>query len=271
MSKFFKTLENGFFTDKNGFKTSFYFSKNPKKPLAILIHGFGGNAYGMSFLARELSEDFQILLLEMPNHGKSDFQKIKKAEQLQIWLEGFLALVEKDFGEISLLVCHSMSCFTPTQKIASKIPTALINPVFQTPARAIFGIKISANPLVASFTNLPIFSPFKAAALIKTWRAQSVKNVFENLIFSIVSPIKFARQASMAKIPLDEPFFSGEYSEISMIFHGEKDALTLPLSEKNRQKFFPRAKITNLETGHLAPIEIPRIIAQEICKNLRKK
>ncbi|MDO4902373.1 MAG: alpha/beta hydrolase [bacterium] len=269
MNEFSTSLKHGFLTDKNGLKTSFYISKKDNKPLAVLIHGFGGNAYGMSFLGRELARDFRILLLEMPNHGKSDFLSIKKAEDLRNWNREIMEKIEQRFGAISLIVCHSMGCFSPSKDFSERIPTALINPVFQTPSKAILGVKINSISAIGALTNLPIFSPIKALFLIKIWRAQSVKNVFENMIFSFASPLKFARQAKMAQIPLSEPFFSGEYSAVSMIFHGSRDKLTLPLSKQNKAKYFPQTKIISLDTGHLAPIEIPEIIAREIRDNLK--
>ena len=46
MSKnFLSNLNHKFYSQENGAKTSVYFQKSSKKPLAVLIHGFGGNAF----------------------------------------------------------------------------------------------------------------------------------------------------------------------------------------------------------------------------------
>ena len=126
MSRFlFENLNHTFIHQENGAKTSVYFQENSKKPLAVLIHGFGGNAFGMSFLSQEMSKNWRIVLVELPSHGKSSLQKIENSADFRIWNAEIIARIEQEFGEISLLVCHSIGCASVSGEISRKIPTVL--------------------------------------------------------------------------------------------------------------------------------------------------
>lgn len=273
--KFFKSLSHDFLVQKNGSKTSIYFEnlkgEKSKKPLAVLIHGFGGSAFGMSFLAREMSKNWRILIVEMPNHGKSSRLKIENSDDLKNWNLEIINQIEQKFGQISILVCHSISSNSVSLQISKKVPCVLTNPVFETPAKYVRGTKFSANPFFATFSNFPLWSPFKAAFLIKTWKIQSVKNVFENMIFSFLSPVQAFSQAKMAKIPFEKSFFNSNSHEIKMLVVGKKDTLSEPLSGMQKEEFFPKAELFEVETGHLAPIEIPKVLAKKFEQFLPKK
>lgn len=265
--KFFKKLQHDYITQENGSQTSIYFdNKSPQKPLAILIHGFTGNAFGLSFLAKEMAEDFRIILVEMPNHGKSSLQKIENSQDLQNWNAEITSKLEQKFGRISLIIYHSMSCFSSNSKIASKMPTIFINPVFKTPQKYIRSIKISANPIVALISNLPPAPLIKALLLIKSWSFQSLKNVLKNTLFSLSTPSQIIFQTKMTKIPFEKPLLSDNSKHVKMIVVGTKDSLSSPLSDKDRNKFFSKAKIIEINTGHLSPIERPKEIANYLIK-----
>jgi esterase len=48
-------------------------SDNPDKPWILMIHGLFGSLDNLSALRRELSDSFQILSVDLPDHGKSTF------------------------------------------------------------------------------------------------------------------------------------------------------------------------------------------------------
>lgn len=271
MNAFFKTLNHDFFTDKNGFKTSYFFSKN-SKPTAVFLHGFGGNAYGLSFLARELSQDFQIILLEMPNHGHSDLINFQNLSEYQNWLRQILTQIEADFGQISLLIGHSMGCYiVADEQISAQIPTILLTPVFETSALYNFFAKITIKlPLFSVFQNFPLFSPFKGLAILRIFSLEALKNMLDNTLNScIISPKRLILQSKMAKIPLQKSLLSESSKNIFLVIEGSKDGMSLPISRENRQKFFPRAKFKNLHGGHILPIENPKLVAKKIRKALK--
>jgi esterase len=49
------------------------YSDNPHKPWILMIHGLFGSLDNLSALRRELSDSFQILSVDLPDHGKSTF------------------------------------------------------------------------------------------------------------------------------------------------------------------------------------------------------
>ncbi|WP_419887494.1 alpha/beta fold hydrolase [Neobacillus niacini] len=55
-----------------GKKVSYYIEGDPEKPLIVCLHGLAGSAaYSFSTLSEKLSNDFQLLLIDQPGHGKS--------------------------------------------------------------------------------------------------------------------------------------------------------------------------------------------------------
>ena len=273
MSKnFLSNLNHKFYSQENGAKTSVYFQKNSKKPLAVLIHGFGGNAFGMSFLSQEMSKNWRIVLVELPSHGKSSLQKIEKSADLRRWNAEIITKIEREFGEISLLVCHSFACASVSGEISRKIPTVFINPVFKTPESFQFFGELSAkSKFFAIFSNLPIFSPFKVFFLIKTWRAKSWKNVFANLFRSFSSAKQLAFQGKMTKIILENPLLAKSSKSVAMLVVGSHDAMSEKLTKQQKSDIFEKAEVFEMKTGHLLPMEFPEILAEKLEKFLPDK
>ncbi len=264
MSKrYFTSLNHGFLTQKSGAKTSFFVEEKSPKPLAVLIHGFGGNAFGLTFLAEEMARDWRILILEMPNHGRSDFQPIETAADFKRWNDEIITQIEAEFGEISLIVCHSMSCFSVSEQISTKIPTALINPVFATSN----GYNLAAELLFRSqifafISNFWLWSPIKATFLIRHWSKKSVRNVFLNIWFSQPSLKQILYQAKMSKIVLEKPLLNKQSQAVKFLIIGERDGMSHSLSDEWKNNFFPETTVVNLKTGHLLPLEIPKTTAE---------
>lgn len=273
MSKnFLSGLNHKFYSQENGAKTSVYFQKSSKKHLAVLIHGFGGNAFGMSFLSQEMSKNWRIVLIELPSHGKSSLQKIENSADFRSWNAEIIAKIEQEFGEISLLVCHSIACASVSGEISRKIPTVFINPVFKTPESFRFFSELSAkSKFFAIFSNLPILSPFKVFFLIKTWRAKSWKNVFANLFHSFSSTKQLAVQGRMTKILLESSLLTKSSKSVAMLVVGSRDAMSEKLTEKQKSDFFEKAEIFEIKTGHLLPMEFPEILAKKLEKFLPEK
>lgn len=265
MSKrFFNSLKHSFVEQDNNLKTSIYYNEKSEKPIAILIHGFQGNAFGMSFLAEKMARHWQIILLELPSHGQSDVQAIETSQEFQNWNSEIISKIEDKFGKISLLVCHSMGCFSPSKEISKKIRTILINPIFEvSPLYSFFANMTYKVPLSVVISNLSVMMFIKALFLIRVWRTDSIKNVFNNTLLSINSPMKNFQQAKISKIPLEKSLLSYNSRAIEMLIIGNKDNLSKPLSEKDKEVFFPAAEIYQVPTGHLAPIEVPDILAKK--------
>ncbi|MDO4872188.1 MAG: alpha/beta hydrolase [bacterium] len=265
--KYFESLHHDFLLLKNGSKISFYTEKSSKKPLAVLIHGFGGNAYGMNFLAQKMSKKWRVLLFEMPNHGKSDFSKIENTAVFQEITDQIIAKIEEKFGKISLVVCHSISCCAISENVSSRISSALITPVFATSPAYNFGAELLfRSKIFALISNFWLWSPIKATFLIRNWHKKSVRNVFENMLHSQPSFRQIIAQAKMSKIVLEKPLLRESSKNIKFLIIGGRDGMSEKLSENQREMFFPNAQIHTLKTGHLLPLEIPEKVA-EILQN----
>lgn len=266
-------FSHDFFEGEDGLKTSFYISKDEEKPLAILVHGYGGNAYGMKFLAEELSREFRILILEMPNHGKSGALESDDLADYRAWAENIIAQASARFQTPAIIVTHSMSCYLFShRKISCKIPVILLTPVFETAwlynlfARATYNFRI-----LAILQNLPIFAPFKGFAILRFFKFSAVKNMLDNLIHSaFISPQKIILQSKMAKIPLAKPLLSPESKNVFLVIEGAGDGMSRAISKESKEKFFTNSHFETLNGGHLLPIETPKIVADTIIDHFEK-
>lgn len=255
--------------DKN--RTSIYVDSSQNKPFAVLFHGFGGNYFGLTPLAFELSKKFSIIICELPAHGKNSLEVFENISEFKEFYRNLIAKIQADFGEISLIVAHSFSCFFAAEdQISAKIPTVLINPVYSPSRSFLNGMRISnAFKLVMILSNLPIFSPPKALALQKIWTREATKNVFENIFHCQNSPRKLLTQQKLIPIALSGEAFRGK-NPASLVIVGRNDGTVAKFDERDFRKFFPDSKFKVLNGGHLLPMERPKKIAKVIFENIEK-
>jgi esterase len=89
----------------------------------MLIHGLFGSLDNLSMLRRELEDNFQILSVDLPDHGKSQFTE---SFSYQNYANLLLALIDKlDIPQLSL-VGHSMGGKV-AMKMALEKPTIISN------------------------------------------------------------------------------------------------------------------------------------------------
>ena len=129
------------FIDIDGNKISIYKNLEESKPIAVLFHGFGGNYFGLTPLGFELSKKYSIIICELPAHGKSSLNTFQNIDIFRIFYQKMISKLS-NFGGIHLIVGHSFSSyFVSDDEISKKIPTIIINPVFEPSDSFLAGIK----------------------------------------------------------------------------------------------------------------------------------
>lgn len=87
---------------------------------------------------------------------------------------------------ILLLATLFSSYFISDDEISKKIPTIIINPVFEPSDSFLAGMKLlNKSRFLMIFSNLPVFSPFKAATLQKTWSLEAKIKIFIKTCFYV--------------------------------------------------------------------------------------
>ncbi|MEP2652665.1 MAG: alpha/beta fold hydrolase [Paraglaciecola sp.] len=88
-------------------------SNDPSKPWIVLIHGLFGNLDNLSGLRRLFTGQFQVLCVDLPDHGKSDFTEVFS-------FESYAQLIRQKITELGIsqvtLLGHSLG-----GKVAMKI------------------------------------------------------------------------------------------------------------------------------------------------------
>lgn len=249
---------------------SVYKNIQEDKPIAVLLHGFGGNYFGLTPLGFELAKEYSIIICDLPAHGKSSLNSFQNIYDYRKFYQNLIFKLKKN-GDIKLILAHSFSCYLVSDtKISKEIPTIIINPVFEPNNSFLAGMKISQkSKLLMISSNFPFFSPFKALALQKTWSLEASKNIYQNMFACQNSARKLLAQKKTIPIALDDNVFRNT-SYIKMAIIGEKDSTVKPFCEAKFRKLFPKSDFRIIEeSGHLLPMEKPRQIAEIIFKNIK--
>ena len=121
---------------------SIYKSIQENKPIAVLLHGFGGNYFGLTPLGFELTKEYSIIICDLPAHGKSSLNSFQDIHTYRKFYQNLIFKLKKN-GDVKLILAHSFSCYLVSDtKISKEIPTIIINPVFEPNNSFLAGMKI---------------------------------------------------------------------------------------------------------------------------------
>ena len=196
----------------NNISISTYSKIEKNKPLAVFFHGFGGNYFGLTPLAYELSCKYSILIVELPSHGKSSIANLNHTILLNTFYISLIITIKKEFTD-------------------PKIPTVLICPVHTPSSSFLKGMLLSQkSSLFMVLSNIPILSPFKALFLQKRWSLQAFINIFENIFYCQNSIKQLLSQQNLIDIALKKDIFFNNY--VKLVINGKSDNTI----DKNRKE-----------------------------------
>lgn len=258
------------FLSVKGIKTAIYSIGDVDKPLILLVHGFGGDYFGLSFLAQELVADWRVVLVELPSHGASDLAQIKQKSELQTWYRELIESLEAKFGKISVIFGHSFGCYAVADtEIIRKIPTILANPVFKPTKFYLLMSKMSLkSKIVGVMQNLPPMTLIKALFLWKSRARGAWRNIRRNAVHTKFNYRQTLAQSQMLGIVFEKEIFRQSRGCYKLVIFGEFDDFNQETAAAELEDLFGKTQTVTLPGGHLVPIELPKQVAQAITREM---
>ena len=253
------------------------FEENCNNNLVLFLHGTGGSYECWDEIAKGLSHSFVTLCLDLPGHGKSENSNAFKLSLRNIAIELSQLLKLLNIKRLKTIVSHSAG---------TTLAVELSNCNKQIEVERIIGINPSLVPPPFHFTMAlsPLISPFITSEPSVSWLSKIINNstIIEKLLDStgsnLIDPIKrdrYARLFNNKKHLKGALNFMAETDVMSVLQNvhsvktkfffiiGIKDTWVKSDNLKNIfSKYFPQAKILELDGGHL----LNETHAKELCK-----
>ena len=253
------------------------FDTQRNNKLVLFLHGTGGSYECWDEISKGISQNFVTLCLDLPGHGKSENNKQFKLSLRNIAIELSQLLKLLNIKKLKTIVGHSAG---------TTLAIELSNCNKQIEVEKIIGINPSLVPPPFHFTMAlsPLISPFITSETSVSWLSKIINNstIIEKLLDSTGSnlkdPIKrdrYSRLFNNKKHLKGALNFMAETDVMSVLQNvhstktkfffiiGIKDAWVKSDSLKNIfSKYFPQAKILEIEGGHL----LNETHAKELCK-----
>ena len=253
------------------------FDENSNNKLVLFLHGTGGSYECWDEIANGINHSFVTLCLDLPGHGKSENNKTFKLSLRNIAVELSQLFKLLNIKKLKTIVSHSAG---------TTLAIELSNCNKQIEVEKIIGINPSLVPPPLHFTMAlsPLISPFITSETSVSWLSKMINNstIIEKLLDSTGSnlkdPIKrdrYARLFNNKKHLRGALNFMAETDVMSVLQNvhstktkfffiiGARDTWVRPDNLKNIfSKYFPQAKILELDGGHL----LNETHAKELCK-----
>lgn len=244
------------------------------KPSILLVHGFGAYKENWLRFARLFKDDFHVVIIDLPGHGKSvkDATLINSLENQVAWVHEFNQVV----GLTQFHMAGNSMGGAITAKYTASYPqqvltATLIDPAGVTQYRSVMQDLIDAgnNPLVVNnrqdFLNLMDFAleqaPFIPWPLteVSAQRAIALKPLHDKLWLEMQQGHGQAFEAMLASIQAP-----------TLVMWGEQDRVINYQNMAVFEKLIPHASIQLWPgVGHAPMVEIPRLSAQRMWAHIQ--
>ena len=261
------------FREINGVKTAIFstsFRENRKT--ILLVHGINGSHFGLEFLAKNLAETFNLILIDLPGHGKSslpDNPEHFALDDLRTWFE---ELVESlSLSQINI-VAHSFGCYALTPKLSRKYKTIFICPVPSAKKSSRFlGLlteQLFSLKIFAKIYNWVPFAAFRGDMMLRDTSRENRKKQHCVASADAKTSSEFRKfQAKLAVTSFQKDIFANVKPEL--VIYGKYDFVPAENSTERLSLIFPNSQLVSLPTGHLPTTEAPEKLAASISSSLR--
>ncbi len=237
-----------------------------RKPTAVLVHGVNGDHHGLVPLARELVADYNLILLDLPGHGKSSRQKIAATSDLVEWFDEACRLIETEIAPVTTVIGHSFGCVPVAGSRVVRDRIILITPVI---ALGRWYAWYARTMRLLSFLVAPIYclKPFarlRGRVMAHEPADQEVRTRIDYVSsYSRATTMQTKYQASLTKILVDTSVYEDVADrDVSLVVMGQFDRLNRLSDESSLRRLFGSgAELAYVPSGHLAPIERPGVVA----------
>lgn len=255
-----------FTVNVDGLGTAVYLDTNNHKKgtqTILLIHGLDGSHDGMMPFGYALRNEFNLVLIDLPGHAASDLPKDQSIERIDSWAVKLLPALKEQGIVIDKVIAHSFGC-----RIAAKIfdklsvPTIFLMPVpevsktYRRWARNVYRCRF----LLSRIHNIPWYSAARGFSLCKdrsltNWRLMGWLASRSRPSRAVINyHLLIAAKMDTYKLP-DSPKASFVVSSHDSLPH---------LNFFKFRALYPNAKTQLSLGGHLAPIENPNDLIEDL-------
>jgi pimeloyl-ACP methyl ester carboxylesterase len=248
-------------------KTSVWLTPGDSLPLAVMVHGISGDHSGLVPLAAELSDEYRLAIIELPGHGDSDPIPLPDAASLQEWFYAALGEVEKEFGEVSVIIAHSFGCsavlgetLLDTKKVVLLCPVPTPSEMYARYSRII----MRSAHFWAHIYNWRLFVLMRSVVLTKVRTREALRRIRWVGLYSQPSYKQVVFQAGLVDMILDGSAYRHVKDGVALVVCGMWDTTAVQRDSLDMEGVFGEAKTVFLAGGHLVPIETPARVAAVI-------
>lgn len=252
-----------------GVRTAYYADEaSHSKPIALLMHGIGGDYHGLSMLAYELRGHYRVVLVDMPGHGASATPRWYGIGSLQSWLEAFVSELKKAGEGPQVIIAHSFGCEAVTGLLRRKcdMRVIMINPV---PTATRFYAEYSRFIQRVTFVWAALYNWFPLAVLrglaLLTNRSRSALNNVtwvSRMTHATASQVKY--QARLSHIVVANSGYQGIKVPPALVIAALGDTMAVERSSAEISDVLAGAMPYYMKGGHMLPIESPGALARSI-------
>lgn len=256
----------------NGIRTVYYLDESaPSKPLALLVHGIGGDYHGLAMLGYELRRKYRIVLVDMPGHGASATPRWFGIGSLQSWFESLVVCLKKSELAPDVIIAHSFGCEAVTGILGRKqdIKIIMINPV---PTATRFYAEYSrfmqrVNFVWAALYNWYPLAVLRGITLLANRSRQALANVAWVSRTTHATSKQVQYQARLSHIVIANSGYQGIKAAPALVIAALGDTMAVERSSAELSSVLAGAQPYYLRGGHMLPIESPDVVAQTIIRS----
>ncbi|MFC3120462.1 alpha/beta fold hydrolase [Agaribacter flavus] len=247
-------------------------SASTNKPVIVLIHGLFGSMDNLSALRRHFEQDYQVISVDLPDHGQSPHLS---QFSFEIYADAVIHTVQERTQNKIILIGHSLGgkvAMRIAQKMSSQVKALIvldIAPVkyasrHQQVFSALNNVELTsitsrkdAQQALAQYLDEPATQSFLLKGLYQqsdsswAWR-YNVTGLHRD--YALLS---------------DWPYEDASYSGATLFVKGTESDYITKAHQSTIQSLFPRATAKLVQAGHWLHAEKPQVVNAVITNFLR--
>lgn len=245
----------------------------------VMIHGFRGTFNGLSLVARDLSDDFNCFVPDIPGFGKGPKLDTYSLDEYVLWLDKYIDTL--NLSKKPVLFGHSFGSII-TSAYATRFPDKiskliLVNPIgypalegprwFLTQCAVLYYEIGSILPekLARRWLSMKLVVNLMSITLAKTKQKPLRKYIHHQhrKYFSRFHDAKTVLASFKTSISYSVKNFASSIKVPTLLIAGDLDDITPIQRQKKLTKLFPNSELKIIKgVGHLTHYETPDQVAR---------
>lgn len=232
----------------------------------LLVHGVGGNYFGLVPLAYEMKDKFNVVMVDLPSHGDSQDIGGDILGNLRRWSESLVEVLRDYDLDIDYVIAHSFGCFLASYMGIHK--TWFINPPFtlKLSTKLYFNVVYRARFAISLVYSAGWFENIRRRAMLRV-RTDLVGQRLDWMIEQgVVDRQRFMRQAVMTRQVLSDSKAFCDDHYVYGVISSNYDTVVGSIPNDYRYDY-----LLELDAGHLSVTESPELIAEFLAGKILDK